>query len=69
MPRPGTSTKPNRKTAPLDRYAGQWVAFANGKVVAHQSTFKGLMEKVKGLKKVRRPSVMLVPRKEEWPHV
>lgn len=62
-----TSAKTKRKAA-LDRYTGQWVAFANGKVVAHKATLKGLMEKVKGLK-FRKPSVMLVPRKREWPHV
>ena len=41
------------------------MAFANGKVVAHQGTLKRLMEEVKGLKKVKKPSVLLVPKKSE----
>lgn len=61
------SMKENKKTIPLDRYAGEWVAFANGKVVAHQGTLKKLMKKVERLKK--RPSVFLVPRKSEAPYV
>jgi hypothetical protein len=59
--------KDNKKTIALDRYAGEWVAFADGKVVAHQSTLKRLMEKVKALRK--KPSVLLVPKKKEGPYV
>jgi len=69
MKEPEVSIKANRKTIPLDRYAGEWVAFANGKVVAHQTTLKRLMEKVKNLKKVKKPSLLLVPRKNEGPYV
>jgi len=63
------SLKINKKNVLLDRYAGEWVAFANGKVVAHQGTLKRLMEKVKTLKKVKKPSVMLVPKRNEGPYV
>ena len=34
MQEPNTPIKANRKTTPLDKYAGGWVAFAEGKVVA-----------------------------------
>jgi len=57
------SLKTNKKNILLDRYAGEWVAFANGKVVAHGETLKGLMKKVEKLKANKRPSVLLVPRK------
>jgi ATP-dependent protease HslVU (ClpYQ) peptidase subunit len=61
------SIKENKKTIALDRYEGEWVAFADGKVVAHQTTLKRLMEKVKDLRK--KPSVLLVPKKKEGPYV
>jgi ATP-dependent protease HslVU (ClpYQ) peptidase subunit len=61
------SIKENKKTIALDRYEGEWVAFADGKVVAHQTTLKRLMEKVKTLRK--KPSVLLVPKKKEGPYV
>jgi hypothetical protein len=61
------SLKVNKKNVSLDRYAGEWVAFADGKVIAHQTTLKGLMEKVKTLRK--KPSVLLVPKKKEGPYV
>jgi hypothetical protein len=38
MPRFKISLKANKKSIPLDRYAGEWVAFANGKVVALEKT-------------------------------
>ena len=62
------SIKDNNKTIALDRYAGEWVAFANGKVVAHQNTLKRLMEKIKSPKKFKKPSVFLVPKKGEGPY-
>jgi len=59
-----------RKTVPLDRYAGEWVAFVGGKVVAHQGSLRRLMKKVKKLKRLRaKPSVLLVPKKNEGPYV
>lgn len=53
----------------LDRYAGEWVAFVNDRVVEHSRRLNALMKKVeaKGLKK--RTSVFLVPRKGEGPYV
>ena len=61
--------KANNTTTSLDRYAGQWVAFADGKVVAHEGTLKRLMKKIKKLKENKKPSVLLVPEKNEGPYV
>jgi len=69
MNKSNISINTNEKTTPLDRYAGQWVAFANGKVVAHEGTLKRLMKKVKKLKGNKKPSVLLVPEKNEGPYV
>lgn len=64
-----TLIKTERSAMLLDRYAGEWIAFADGKVVAHQNTLKRLMEKLKNLKNVKKPSVLLVPKKSEGPYV
>jgi len=67
MKRPELAIKENKRTISLDKYAGEWVALANGKVVAHQGTLKRLMKKVEKFRK--KPSVFLVPRKSEGPYV
>ena len=58
-------TKPARKTTPLDKYAGEWVAFLDDKVIDSGKSLNGLMKKVekKGLEK--KVSVFLVPKKRE----
>jgi len=62
--------KTNNKTTSLDKYAGQWVAFADDKIVAHEGSLKKLMEKVNKRKRTRRkPSVLLVPKKSEENHI
>jgi hypothetical protein len=61
------SIEQDNKSIPLDKYAGEWVAFLNGKVVAHQSTLQRLMKKVGKLKK--KLAVFLVPKKREWPYI
>lgn len=64
------SIKQDKKIISLDRYAGEWVAFANGKVMAHEGSLKRLMKKVKKLKgSCKKSSVLLVPRKREGPHL
>ena len=64
------SIKANKKITPLDRYTGQWVAFADEKIVAHEGSLKRLMKKVKKLKGARKKSsVLLVPQKTEGPHL
>jgi hypothetical protein len=57
------------KAIPLGKYAGKWVAFVDGKIVAHGGTLKRLMEKVKKLRRVKKPSVLLVPKKSEEPYI
>jgi len=39
------------KITSLDKYTGEWVALADGKVVAHGRTLRRLMEKVKKIEK------------------
>lgn len=66
MQKPNISINVDRKTISLDKYAEEWIAFADGKVVAHhKGALKRLMEKLKRLKRVKKPSVLLVPKKKE----
>jgi hypothetical protein len=69
MKRAKISIKTATSAVSLDKYAGEWVAFANGQVVAHGGSLRRLMEKVRGLKKVKKASVLLVPKKSEGPYV
>lgn len=59
------SIKADKKITPLDKYAGEWVALLDSKVIESGGTLNGLMKKVekKGLGK--KVSVFLVPRKRE----
>ena len=50
MKKPNISIGASSKTIPLDKYSGEWVAFAEGKVVAHRESLKKLMENVKAEK-------------------
>lgn len=64
------ATIKNRKqTIKLNRYAGQWVAFVQDKIISHNDDLKGLMRQVdeKGLRKMA--SVFLVPRQDEGPYI
>lgn len=70
MNKPHISIKADKKTASLDKYAGQWVAFADDKIVAHEGSFKRLMEKINKRKRTsKKPSVLLVPKKREENHI
>jgi len=70
MNRSHISINQGRKTIALDRYAGQWVAFADGKVISHEGSLKRLMKKVNKQKGARKKSsVLLVPKKTEGPHL
>ncbi len=69
MNTPKISIKSDKKTISLDAYAGEWVGFVDGKVIAHEGTLKKLMEKVKKLRVRKQPSVLLVPKKSEGPYV
>lgn len=63
------SKKTISKKTKLDRYAGKWVAFVKGKIVAHNETLRDLMKEIdlKGIRK--QASIFLVPRKDEGPYV
>lgn len=53
----------------LNRYAGEWVAFVNGNIVAHDKELVEVMEKVEEKRLQDKASVFLVPRKNEGPYV
>jgi len=64
------ATIKNRKqTIKLNRYAGQWVAFVQDKIISHNDDLRDLMRQVdeKGLRK--KASVFLVPRRDEGPYI
>jgi len=64
------SIRENTKSVALDRYAGEWVAFIDGKVIAHQGSLWKLMEETKRLLgSSRKPSVLLVPKIDDGPYV
>jgi N-acetylneuraminic acid mutarotase len=58
--------KRNRNANELE---GEWVAFANGKIVAHEGTLKKLMKKVKKCKGNQKKSVMLMPKRIEGNYI
>lgn len=53
----------------LNRYAGEWVAFVDGKIVAHDEKLKTLMGELETKELNKKASVFLVPRKNEGPYV
>jgi hypothetical protein len=63
------SLKANGKHISLDRYAGEWVAFASGKVVAHGETLERLMKRVRRNRFRRKPSVLLVPEEDDVAYI
>jgi len=64
-----TISQNRQKKVKLSRYAGQWVAFVQGKIISHSDNLKNLMRQVdeKGLRK--KASVFLVPRQDEGPYI
>ena len=60
-----TLVKTGKKSKKLDRYAGKWVAFLDGEIIAHNEALKDLMKEIdhRGLRE--KISVLLVPRKDE----
>lgn len=59
----------NRRNNYVNKLAGKWVAFADGKIVAHEGTLKKLMKKVKKFKGNQKPSVLLIPKKTEGNYI
>jgi len=53
----------------LDSYAGKWVAFVGGEIVACNENLKNLMEEIDAKKLRKKAAVFLVPRKDEGPYV
>ena len=58
-----------RKEQNLSKYEGKWVALLDGKVVESAVRLPTLMQKIKGKRFRKSPSVFLVPRKDEGPYV
>jgi N-acetylneuraminic acid mutarotase len=65
MKKPKSLFAESRRNNRVNKLAGEWVAFANGKMVAHEGTLKKLMKKVKKFKGNQKPSVMLMPKRIE----
>lgn len=57
------SIKANTKTIPLDKYAGEWVAFWGKRVVGNGRTLKSLMRKVEKKKLEKKVTVFCVSKK------
>ncbi|MCK4859929.1 MAG: hypothetical protein KAS87_05165 [Candidatus Omnitrophica bacterium] len=53
----------------LDKYAGEWVAFVDDKLALHNKSLNKLMCDFKKAKPKKKPSVFLVPRKDEGPYI
>ncbi len=62
-------TQSKKKRENLGQYAGQWVVFVKGKIVAHAKTLDGIMIGVKKQGLEEKAAVFLVPRKDEGPYV
>ena len=58
-----------RHTPNLAAYAGKWIVLSNSHVVASGLSLREAMQKVSAKGKVLKPSVFLVPRKDEGPYV
>lgn len=53
----------------LTAFAGKWVALVKGEVVDWAATLPELMGKLKRRGFREKPSIMLVPRKDEGPYI
>jgi hypothetical protein len=60
----GSKLSPN-----LAVYAGKWVAFSDNRIVASGASLPEVMRRVPARKPPLRPSVFLVPRRDEGPYV
>lgn len=64
-----TITKNKIRKTKLDSYAGEWIAFVENKIIAHNKTLKELMQGIDEKDLRRKASVFLVPRKDEGPYI
>ena len=53
----------------LEQFAGEWVAFYENKIVGHSKALEGLMRSMRSRSFKKKPSVLLVPRREEGPYI
>jgi hypothetical protein len=53
----------------LEKFSGEWVAFIENKIIAHSKTLEVLMKNIEKQPLRKKPSVLLVPRKEEGPYI
>ena len=63
------SLKRTRGALDLEQFAGEWIALIENKIVGHNKALKVLMRTVKNRSLKKKPSVLLVPRKEEGPYI
>jgi len=63
------SLSKERRNRNVNKLEGEWVAFANGKIVAHEGTLKKLMKKVKKWKGNQKTSIMLMPKRIEGNYI
>ena len=68
---PKLTLKKSKKIVSQDLapYSGQWVALIDNRVVSSAATLATLMKRVRASRRVKQPSVMLVPRADEGPYV
>ena len=59
----------NSNVVSLDRYAGQWVVLTGEKVVGHSRSLPDAIQKATGKGISKKPTVFLVPRKDEGPYL
>jgi hypothetical protein len=69
MKKISSSLKEKNKIISLNIYTGKWVAFINGKTIAHGQNLKNLMKKVQKLKNREKTSVMLISKRTEGNHI
>jgi len=61
--------KGKREALDLEQFAGEWIALIENKIVGHNKALKVLMRTISNRSLKKRPSVLLVPRKEEGPYI
>ncbi|MEK7576831.1 MAG: DUF5678 domain-containing protein [Patescibacteria group bacterium] len=50
-------------------FAGKWIALIDGQVIESATSLDMLMMKVRRTQLHKKPSIMLVPRKDEGPYI
>lgn len=63
------SRRRRQRTPDLAAYAGKWVAFSKNRIVASGASLPEVMRKVPRPTSRVKPTVFLVPRRDEGPYV